>query len=126
VTDPRRPVSVAFVAGALFVLALISASIGMLVTSLSSCCGSGESSDGTYALIGLAVGGALSVAGIGLWFGSLSRRTLLGLTLPPLAVCALAADSSSDLGALLPLAALGWLAFVVYVYRPAVSLWLGR
>ena len=111
---------------ALFAVALFSVAVGLLATSLSSCCGSGDSADGTYALIGIVVGAAVSVAGVGLWFGSLPRIVLLALTVPAPAVCAVAAGSSSDLAGLLWFAVAGWLALGLYLYRPAVSRWLSR
>ena len=122
----RRPGSVTAVAIVLIVVATLSALGGFALAAASSCCGSRDPADPTAALVGIGVAAALSVAGLGLWSGRLSRRVLLlgGAALPAVLVAAL--PSSSDAGGLLPVAVLGWLGLWWFLRRPAASGWIGR
>jgi hypothetical protein len=110
----------------LILMGVLSALGGIVVSAVSNCCGSRDPADPTAALVGIGVGAALSVAGIGLWSGRLSRRILLLCAAAVPAVLVGASPSSSDVQGLVPVGLLGWLSLWWYLRRPAASGWIGR
>ena len=106
--------------------AVVSALAGIGISMVSSCCGSSEPADPSAALIGIGVAGALTVSGIGLWSGRLSRRALLVCSAALPAVVVAATPSSSDLAGLLPFVLLGWVGLWWYLRRPAARGWIGQ
>ena len=118
-----RPRSVHLVAGVLGTLAVVCVLAGVAATQVSSCCGSPDPPDQTYAMVGLLVGGALVVAAAGLWTRFLPRALLICAASVPV-ICAVATPSSSDIGGMLPFAVIGWAAFWWFHRRPRVATWL--
>ena len=120
----RRPTGVALVAAALVAAAVVSTLLGLILSALDGCCGSSEPGSSTPTLFGLAVGLAVGVAGIALWRGDVSRWLVLGLSAAvPVALVA-AGWSSADLGALAPVAVVGWLLLLWFLRRESATAWL--
>jgi hypothetical protein len=119
-----RPRSVHLVAGVLGALAVLSALVGVAASQVSSCCGSPDPPDTTYAVVGLLVGGALVAAAGGLWARFLPSWALLACAASVPVTCAIAARSSSDLAGVLPFAVVGWVSFAWFLRRPRVARWL--
>jgi hypothetical protein len=119
-----RPRSVQVVVAVLGTLAVICVLGGFAATAASSCCGSPDPPDSTYALVGLVLGGALVVAAIGLWSRRLPVWTLLACAATVPVTFLIAASSSVYLAALLPFAVAGWFAFWWFLRRPRVAAWL--
>ncbi len=120
----ERPRSVSFVVVALALLAVVCVLLGLVAKQVSACCGSPDPPDGTPALVGLLVGGAVALAAAGLCAAFLPVWALVLCTAAVPITCAVAASSSSDLAALLPFAAVGWIAFWLFVRQPFVRAWL--
>jgi hypothetical protein len=119
-----RPTGVALVAAALVLTAVVSAVIGMTISALDGCCGSSEPGSSTPTLFGLVVGVAVGAAGIALWRGGVSRWLVLGPSaVVPVALVA-AGWSSVDLGALAPVAGVGWLLLLWFLRRESATAWL--
>lgn len=111
-------------AAALVLTAVVSALIGMTLSALDGCCGSSEPGSSTPTLFGLVVGLAVGAAGIALWRGGVSRWLVLGLSaIVPVALVA-AGWSSADLGALAPVAIVGWLLLLWFLRRESATAWL--
>ena len=121
-----RPGSIAAVAVALCLLAVLSALTGVALSAVSSCCGSSEPADGTPAVVGFVAAAPFLAAGIGLWSGRMSSRVLLVCTAVPLVVAGAASPYSLDLAGLVPFGLLGWLGLFWYLRRPAARGWVGH
>jgi len=121
-----RPRAVGVSACLLVVTGLVAATMGLLLSWVSNCCGSPDPADGTPALVGLAAGAALGTAGVALWRRAASRTTVLGLAAVGPVVCGIAAAGSVDFQALLPFALVAWGALWFLLRRPAAGDWLVR
>ena len=119
-----RPGMVSVVAAFLCVLAVICVIGGLAASEVSACCGSPDPPDRTYALVGVLAGGALVLAALCLWAGSMPWWGLLLCAAVLPIICAAAAPSSLDLAGLLPFALAGWAAFWWFLRRPRVAAWL--
>ncbi len=122
--ESGRPRSVALVTGVLAALALVCVLAGFVATDLSACCGSSGQSDGTYAVVGLLVGGLLALAAAGMGVPFLPWWAILACAAAFPITCAVAAPGSADLAGLLPFAIAGWGAFWWFLRRPDVETWL--
>ena len=117
-----RPRSCTVVAVVLCALAVVVCLAGLVLTSVSACCGSPDPPDGTYAFVGSIVGAGLALAGVALWAGWLPRWVLLVLTagLPVASVV----SGSADGVALFTGTTLAWLGLGWFLWRPATAAWL--
>ena len=116
-----RPRSCTVVAVVLCALAIVVCLAGLVLTSVSACCGSPDPPDGTYAFVGSVVAAGLALAGVALWTGWLRRWVLLVLTagLPVASVV----SGSADGAGIFVVTTLAWLAFAVFLRRPAPAAW---
>lgn len=126
VVGDGRPRPAAAVAAVLVALGVLAPVAGLLLSAVSSCCGSPDPVDGTPFLVGLVVGAALATSGLVLWRGGRPPATVLAPAAAAPAACALAAPGSSDFQALLPVAVVAWLALWWLLRRPVTRRWLAR
>ena len=117
-----RPRSCTVVAVVLCALAIVVCLTGLVLTSVSACCGSPDPPDGTYAFVGSILAAGLALAGFALWTGWLRRWVLLVLTAGvPVATVV---SGSADAVVMFPVSALAWLGFAWFLWRPATAAWL--
>ena len=126
VVGDGRPRAVTAVTVVLMALGVLASVAGLLLSAVSSCCGSPDPVDGTPFLVGLLVGVALAASGLVLWRGGRPAATVLALAAAGPGACALAAPGSSDFQALLPVALAAWLGLAWLLRRPAPRQWLAR
>lgn len=119
-----RPRGVAVAALLLVVSGLLAGVGGLLLSWVSSCCGSPDPPDGTPVLVGLVTAAGLVAAGVMLWCGGVSSTAVLALASVGPVVSGVAAAGSSDFQALLPFTVLGWVALWWLVRRPRARAWL--
>jgi hypothetical protein len=110
----------------LVALGVLASVAGLLLSAVSSCCGSPDPADGTPLLVGLVVGVALVASGVVLWRGARPAATVLALAAAGPGACAVAASGSSDFQALLPVAVVAWLALAWLLRRSGPKRWLAR